>query len=174
MERLRRLRDDAGFFGPFGPYVVGLVLVGASLALVSAFTAVNGLSHDQGAYAGVLSGAANSAARDVNVQALAGGQVEIDTTKAPTAFTDYLVSEGGLTKTSPGIFQASATSSGQTAGQTPTVSGLSVSPSPSTTGVLAQGWAADVLPLPVLGTMTVRLPESVSVEPQARLADTVP
>jgi hypothetical protein len=165
--------SEVGFFGPFGQYITGIVLVGLSLAIVSGFTVLGALAHDQGAYASVISGAANSAARNVDVQALAGGAVEVDTAKAPTVFDDYLTTQGGLTQSGQGTYAPGAVASGQTAGQTPTVTGLSVSQSASSTGVSAQGWVWDAVPLPVLGDMTVRLPVNVTVEPQVEPADRI-
>lgn len=44
----------------------------------------------------MISGAANSAAMDVDVEALAGGAVQVDTAKAPNAFGDTLTTLGGL------------------------------------------------------------------------------
>lgn len=172
--RIRRLRSTAGFFGPFGAYISGFMLVGTALAMVSGFTVLSALSHDQGAYANLVSEAANSAVRDVNTQALAGGGVVVDTAKAPTTFEDYLLSVGGLSAQSTGTYVPSPTSSAQTAGETPTVTGLSVSQSVASTDVVAQGWASAAVPLPVLGTMTVRLPVNVDVRGRAQPADRLP
>lgn len=172
--RVCGLGSTVGFVGPFGAYITGFMLVVTSLALVSAFTVVSALSHDQGAYASLMSEAANSAVRDVDVQALAGGQTLVDSASAPTTFEDYLIAQGGLTQSSTGTYVPSATSSAQTAGETPTVTGLSLSQSVTSTDVVAQGWASAVIPLPVLGAMTVRLPVNVDVRGRAQPADRIP
>jgi hypothetical protein len=89
-------------------------------------------------------------------------------------FNDYLTTQGGLTQSGQGTYAPGAASNAQTAGQTPTVTGLSVSQSASSTGVSAQGWVWDAVPLPVLGDMTVRLPVNVTVQPSAEPADRMP
>ena len=154
--------------------MTGFMLIAVALAMVSGFTVLSALSRDQGAYASLVSEAANSAVRDVDTQALAGGEVIVDTVKAPMTFESYLRQPGGLDAQSTGTYVPSATSSAQTTGETPTVTGLSVSQSVTSTDVVAQGWASAVIPLPVLGDMAVRVPVSVDVRGRAQPADSMP
>ena len=167
-------RREAGGIGPIGQVFVGLAGLIFSLGLVLGISTIGGVIRDQAGYASVMNAAASTAARDVNVQALAGGAALVDPTNAQTTFNDYLSlpTEGDLTNNGGGSYTPAG---GEGSVNAPTVTKVKLGTFTASGATVAiSGTATDVIPMPIIGTITESLPENTTITATPSLANIAP
>lgn len=160
------LGGEEGAMGPFAPYIwliVGLLISGI---VVSAGAFAAGIIRDQSSTASVLDNAANSAARQVGVRALASGAAVLNTTAANSEFSAFLTAHAGLRAQGTGTYVPVSPTSLQSLTAPESVQVGSGGGQTVTT----TGQANVTFLLPFIGTVQVGLPESVAVEPRAVIA----